>query len=141
MVLENFGKTEHSNRVITISSRTKEMLLQHRLMQVAQAEKLGVPRTRLMFPNNVGGYMSYNNFRNRYVRPYLALAGLDTSLTSHSFRHIGASMSLMLGCPLPTIASMLGHANVSTTLAHYSHAIPNSQDLVVKALESVMILE
>lgn len=60
-------------------------------------------------------------------RSFTALAreiGLPEGTTFHKLRHTHASWLLMQGVDIRTIQERLGHADVKTTLALYSHLLP-----------------
>lgn len=53
---------------------------------------------------------------------------LDKPITAHSIRHIAATHLISTGIDIKKVSSMLGHAEVSTTLDIYNHNTPNSTD-------------
>ena len=70
--------------------------------------------------NQAGNRMSPTSFY-RVFRKLLQRAGLaDKSLTPHSLRHHFATELIRAGADLATVASLLGHGNVSTT-SRYLH--------------------
>ncbi len=51
------------------------------------------------------------------------LSGVDKTI--HAFRHTFATVALAKGVPLLEVSRILGHAQTSTTVNMYGHAIPN----------------
>jgi integrase/recombinase XerD len=49
------------------------------------------------------------------VRKYVKLAGLEKSISPHTFRHSCATHMLRAGAPIRHLQEMLGHASLSTT--------------------------
>ena len=74
----------------------------------------------LCFPNSDGGPMDGRNFRNRVFYPALRRAKLRR-IRVHDLRHTAASLMIATGADLAAISRQLGHANVSITLATYTH--------------------
>ena len=110
------------------------------MQQIATSERLDTPRPKLVFPNTTGGYISHNNFRKRYTKLLVQQAHLK-EISTHSLRHIGASLVLSKGSPITTVSQMLGHANPAITMSIYAHAIPDSQQAVVETMESIMTIK
>jgi integrase len=55
----------------------------------------------------------------------------------HDLRHTAASLLIERGVPITAVAALLGHANTSTTLTTYAHAIKGSEDAASRAMEGV----
>ena len=60
-------------------------------------------------------------------------------LHPHGFRHTNASMLIGNGVDVVTVANRLGHADVSTTLDIYSHAINEAKAKASETLADVML--
>jgi len=84
--------------------------------------KLKCPKgeMELVLPNTEGGPMNHFNFRGRVFVPALRRAGLRR-VRVHDMRHTCASLLIAAGCDIAAVSRQLGHANVGTTLAIYSH--------------------
>lgn len=107
----NEPKTKNSRRVIPLPRAVMPMLKAY--SQVSNpdyyictlSEKVLEPRT-------------YRNFYRNFI---LKEVGLKRCLKFHALRHTFASMLVENGTDVKTVASILGHSNVSTTLNVYSH--------------------
>ena len=78
-----------------------------------------------------GGPLSMDNFRNRILEPILVELGIRAKLNrlgikrcgNYAFRHMNATLMDTLNTPMKTRQNRLGHAQIETTLKHYTHAI------------------
>ena len=65
--------------------------------------------------------MSPDSFTVRF-RKILKAHGLPLDLNVHSLRHTNASLLIANGTDVATVAGLLGHSQVSTTLDIYTHS-------------------
>ena len=72
--------------------------------------------------DNTGGWFDLANF-SRWWRAYSKSIGFE-GLRVHELRHTQATMLLGNGVDVKTVQTRLGHADASTTLNQYAHAIP-----------------
>lgn len=86
---------------------------------------------------DVAVHMFPNTFTN-YFRKFFVKNGLPSWLTVHSLRHTNASLQIAQGIDVCTVASNLGHADVSTTLDIYSHAFDRTKKESQQKLEKVL---
>lgn len=69
----------------------------------------------------------------QFLKKFLAKYNLpETDI--HTFRHTAVSQLWASGVPLTDIADFVGHANVSTTIAVYSHSMKENKDKLSSAL-------
>ena len=61
--------------------------------------------------------------------------GLPENLNVHSLRHTTASLLIANGTDVATVAGLLGHAQVSTTLDIYMHSFDKNKKAASKALQ------
>ena len=59
-------------------------------------------------------------------------------VTLHSLRHTNASLMIAEGVDVCTVSKRLGHANTSTTLNIYTHAIPSKDTEAAERLEQAL---
>jgi integrase len=77
-----------------------------------------------------GKPLSMDNFRNRVLNPILKELGIDRKLErlgvarcgNYAFRHMNATLMDAINTPMKTRMKRLGHAQIETTLKHYTHA-------------------
>lgn len=79
-------------------------------------------------PDSFAGWL--RKFTKRHDLPHLH---------PHGFRHTNASMLIGNGVDVVTVANRLGHADVSTTLDIYSHAINEAKAKASETLADVML--
>jgi len=79
-------------------------------------------------PDSFAGWL--RKFTKRHNLPHLH---------PHGFRHTNASMLIGNGVDVVTVAGRLGHADVSTTLDIYSHAINEAKAKASETLADVML--
>lgn len=85
----------------------------------------------LVFTTETGRPLSMDNFRHRVLNPILEELGIDKKLErlgiarcgNYAFRHMNATLMDTLNTPMKTRQKRLGHAQIETTLKHYTHAI------------------
>ena len=93
----------HRERIVTIPLGIWELLMALRQQQVLHS---GVPdRFKLILKAN----------------------NLPLDLNVHSLRHTNASLLIAQGVDVRTVASLLGHAQASTTLDIYAHAFDKNK--------------
>ncbi len=85
----------------------------------------------LMFVSRKGTPLSMDNFRNRVLNPILKQLKIDKKLKAlgikrcgnYAFRHMNATVMDEIGTPLKTRQHRLGHAQIETTMNHYTHKV------------------
>ncbi|MEG1567602.1 MAG: site-specific integrase, partial [Anaerovoracaceae bacterium] len=75
-----------------------------------------------------------DTFSSRF-RKILKDNKLPTSLNVHSLRHTTASLLIANGTDVATVSSLLGHAQVSTTLDIYTHAFDKNRKKAAEELQ------
>lgn len=77
-----------------------------------------------IFCDHTGKATEPRAFTKRF-KALCAQAGFcDPSITFHTLRHTFATRAIESGMDIKVISSLLGHADVSTTLNMYGHALP-----------------
>lgn len=75
-----------------------------------------------------------DSFSHRFKK-ILKANGLPEKLNIHSLRHSVASVLIANGTDVTTVASLLGHSQVSTTLDIYSHAFDKNRKKASEVLQ------
>ena len=96
----------------------------------------------LMFASQRGNPLSMDNFRNRVLNPILKRLGIDKKLKAmgikrcgnYAFRHMNATVMDEIGTPLKTRQHRLGHAQIETTMTHYTHKVDADDRQVAEAI-------
>ena len=83
-----------------------------------------------------GRPLLYANFLSTYWRPPLVSLGLP-AVTPHSARHAFISMLQAQGIEVGLVAKLVGHANISVTLNHYTQAVRGGE-IAIAALEQAL---
>ena len=79
-----------------------------------------------LFRQPNGKPMNPSTFTFRFKK-ILKQNGLPSELNLHSLRHTNASLLIAQGVDVRTVASLLGHAQASTTLDIYAHAFDKNK--------------
>ena len=133
-------KTSTAIRTFAISSALVQRLLAYQRDHWVR-NGLG-----LMFASQRGNPLSMDNFRNRVLNPILGKLGIDKKLNAmgikrcgnYAFRHMNATVMDEIGAPLKTRQHRLGHAQIETTMNHYTHKVDADDRHVAEALGSML---
>ena len=89
-----------------------------------------------VFAARGGVFLRPENWRGRLFNRAVKLAELDgiDGLRPHSLRHTFASLAIAAGCDVRTLASALGHSDVTMTLNKYAGLWPDRLDEVATAM-------
>lgn len=138
-VITQTPKTRKSIRTIKVPQDCIDMLRKYRTYQLQERLQLGdqwQEHDRLfttwngspLHPSSVTGWFS------KFARD----AGLPDGITIHSLRHTNATLLIAAGVNVRTVSARLGHAQTSTTLDIYSHAIQSADAAASEAIGSVV---
>jgi integrase len=119
-------KTARGRRVVPLPPLAMAALRAQRARQNADRRALGPDYADygLVFATRLGTALQARNVI-RSFKALLERAGLPRALRVHDLRHTTASLLLAHGADVPTTAAILGHAQSSTTLNVYAHALPS----------------
>ena len=87
-----------------------------------------------------------DNFLKRVLNPILEGLGIDKKLKqmgiarcgNYAFRHMNATVMDTLNTPMKTRQKRLGHAQIETTLKHYTHAIEADDRLAAEQIGALL---
>lgn len=113
-------KTRAGRRTVIVSAEARETLEGHRHQMEAERQLHHSP---LIFPNVDGSYLRCSNFHRDYWQPALRRAGLRGT-RFHDLRHTTATLLLLEGDNVRSIADRLGHADPGLIWRTYGHVIP-----------------
>jgi integrase len=122
-------KTVSSNRNIVLDKDTLDVLKEWKARQVKII--------------NCGFILSYtgiplnNSSINQFIKRYSPKAGVHV-VSVHGLRHSHASLLIQLGENPLVVRDRLGHKDVETTLAIYSHLYPKTNVEVASKLQGVI---
>jgi integrase len=125
-------KTRSSRRVIPMSA-TLVGTLKH-------LRPTGCNPESLVFSTRGGVPLNPKNLYNRQLAPACDRIKLPR-ISWHSFRHTHATLLHETGESLKTAQALLGHSDLETTLAVYTHVVPDSQRRAVERVAGVLDLD
>ena len=104
----------------------------------ATFEEVRVRLTEILSKIDKGARIGYSNMKfSKWLREWLLIYALPTvkqstykeagvsDINFHALRHTFATRALEAGMDIKVLSSILGHAQASTTLNFYAHALPN----------------
>ncbi|HEV2073522.1 MAG TPA: site-specific integrase, partial [Thermomicrobiales bacterium] len=115
-------KSKMSRRTIPLPPTVMDLLRQHRRQQLEERMRAGErwqAQWGLVFCRSTGTPLDNSNLRKHFKRK-LEGAGLPP-MRFHDMRHSAASMLAARGVHPSVAQRILGHANINTTLAVYTH--------------------
>lgn len=139
-VVEVPTKNDSSKRAIDIPPFVAELLsaykvwwTEHRLMWGSdwkgQLERLFIQDDgQPLNPDTINFWL--NRFLTKHNLPHI---------TPHSLRHTFTTLQITAGVDMRTLQARTGHAQASTLVNTYSHAIKSSQKRAAAALEAVLL--
>lgn len=103
------------------------------------AESLGwhlraFPHDEWVFPSPGGGFLRYDNFRNRVWKPATEAAGI-APFDFHELRHTAAAFMIAEGANALQVKRRMGHEDIRTTFHIYGHLFDDDEDALVMRLD------
>jgi len=122
------------SRVLPISAELGEVILE--LLAFNRSRGFSTDQKAPLFQNRFHSRLTVRAIQ-RLIKEYREEADMDIAVTPHTFRHSFASELLRNTGNSHTLKILLGHADLKTTDAIYSHAAP--EDLK-KAMATISLL-
>lgn len=137
-VFEGPTKTRNTRKIILPEDATA-LLRKYRTWQLEQRFKCGDlwKDTGLVFTRWDGSALNPGCF-NVWLSRFCEKNGIR-HIHPHTFRHSAASIMLSNGVDVLTVAKMLGHADTSTTMNVYGHAIEAAQRKAAECIADVIL--
>jgi integrase len=133
LVVEHDPKTKSSRRVLTLDSRTGDILRDHCEAMAGEAEKRGeLTVSEYVFVDEFGD--PYHPAQlTRYLHSLQRRAGLP-EITLHDLRHTAATVALLAGVHPKVVSERHGHASTLITLDRYTHVLESMQTAAADAI-------
>jgi len=122
-------KTKRGKRAIPIGVETANVL--------ASLRPESPDPMRLVFADSDGKPLDRWNLLRKHLKPAAKRSGLS-GVTWHLLRHSHATMLDVVGTPIGTMQSLLGHSTPEITREVYLHAIPEEQRRAVNGVEKLL---
>lgn len=134
-------KTQQSRRSLKVPQGVIDVLLRWKELQNVQRQRVGskwIETDRiftkwngLTLDRSAPGYF-YKQFCERTGMRYV---------TTHSMRHLNASLLINAGVDVKTVQSCLGHSTATTTLQIYAHSFQTAQAAAMEAVAEALPLK
>jgi integrase len=129
---EGDPKTKAGRRTVWPSQRVLDALKAYR--GVLPALPHGTVR---VFASPDGRELRHQNFVRREWRPLCELAEVPVR-TFHATRHTATTLLAEAGVDPETVRAQLGHADITTTLRHYTHTTTVRQQQAARSLDALL---
>ena len=139
-IITKAPKTFSSIRKLTLSKSVCDMLREYKRWQNSQRLQLGdqwIDIDRLFTTWN-GAPMYPDTLSKWFVKFLKKNEDQLPKVTLHSLRHSNATLMISEGVDICTVSKRLGHADTSTTLNVYAHALQSRDSEAAEKLESAL---
>lgn len=137
-----------SNRTIKLPNTVIELIKQHKLEQMEYRLSIGDQwiNDNLLFTQWNGKQMHpstpYHTFKD-IIHKYNKTVNKEfeklPEITLHGLRHTSATLLIADNIDIRTVSARLGHAQTSTTMNIYAHALKETDEKAANALEDMLI--
>lgn len=126
-------KSRAGRRTIRISPATVGALRGHQERMAAEGRDV---ETGPVFVGVRGGWLSQPTLYRRVWLPMVKEAGLR-HFTPYATRHTAACLLLSRGVNIKLVSRRLGHEDITTTLKHYVHVLPDMEEQAVEVIQAM----
>ena len=135
---EGQTKTKSSQRIINIPHDMTALLNEYRREQLKRRFALGDQWTESgkVFTNERGGLLSPDTL-SAWFKKFVKRHGLP-DIHFHTLRHTAATLLIAGGVDVATVSKRLGHADKTTTLNTYTHAIKSADAAAAEKLAAIL---
>lgn len=136
-IYEDSTKTKSSNRIINIPSDMVKLLKQYRTEQLKHQLALGDMwiDSGKIFTSEYGGMIN-PDMLSTWFKCFIRRHDLP-DIHYHSLRHTAATLLIASGVDIATVSKRLGHADRTTTLNIYTHAIKSADKAAADKLQDI----
>ncbi|GAB6926046.1 tyrosine-type recombinase/integrase [Paenibacillus sp. JCM 10914] len=132
-------KTKNSIRTISLPTSTIEMMKQYRRFylqdKLKRMDRWTEKEHEFVFPNSSGGPLYFNRPTKWWIE-FLDYNGLK-KIRFHDLRHTSATLLINKGVHAKIISERLGHADITTTMNVYGHALQEADKIAAEKLDSL----
>lgn len=134
---EDTPKTKQSNRAVSIPPDMIKLLKEYERKQAAERLKMGDlwKGSGKLFVTNNGEPLRPDSF-SAWFKKFVRRNNLP-DIHVHSLRHTSSTLLIASGVNIATVSSRLGHANKTTTLNIYTHAIKSADKQAAEQLQNI----
>lgn len=127
-------KTNKAKRIIPLQEFLIPLLKAHRTRMLTEQIKVGnlYKNDSFVMCNEFGKHLEPTTYQN-FFKKMLKKAGVEDT-NFHTLRHTFATRALENGFDVKVLADILGHADASTTLNKYAHALPDHKKISMEKL-------
>ena len=130
-------KNESSVRKVSLPPELFELLKEYRAFCFKYSQHVMIEDNRLFFQQS--GKPMFITTVNVWLKKFLEDKGLPI-VSVHSLRHSNITLLIYSGIPLRQISERAGHADQSTTMRIYAHALKSADKVAAEKLAEVLPL-
>ncbi|MCI8403906.1 MAG: site-specific integrase [Clostridia bacterium] len=140
-IYEDTTKTKQSRRAVYIPKEMTLLLKEWKIEQCKQKLSIGDQwqESGKVFTSNDGSVMRPDTFA-AWFKQFIRQNKLP-DIHLHTLRHTSATLLIANGVNIATVSGRLGHANKTTTLNIYSHAIQSADIMAAEKLKDILTVK
>lgn len=141
-------KTYTSRREVDLIPEAIEVLKVHIKLRDQEIKEAGSAYNQLgfLFADEIGRPYDQRTYTDHFnkilqasgIQKVTTIGGQKISVTFHTLRHTFATRALESGMDIFVLSRILGHAQASTTLNKYGHALPDHKKASMEKIRTVL---